>query len=421
MMEVVETKTEFEKFPSYKDSKVDWLGDIPSKWELRRLKFLCKIKTGERNTEDKNDDGIFPFFVRSQKPERINTYSFDGEAILTAGDGAGVGKVYHYINGKFDYHQRVYKFSDFTEVLGVFLFYYIQSNFYNVATLGIAKSTVDSLRLPLIQDFEVCFPIEKSEQLAIANFLDNKTAKIDTAIAQKEKMIALLQERRQIIIQWAVTKGLDPEVEMKDSGVRWLGEIPKHWEVVRSKRLFSARKEKSKKDDIQLTASQKYGMIPQEEFMEREGRRVTQVEFNREILKHVERGDFVISMRSFQGGIEYSDYTGCISSAYIPLVPIKHVQVEYFKYLLKSDAYIQELRSTSNLVRDGQALRYENFCQVDLLIVPEEEQIEIAKYLDNQLAKMDDIISLQQQQIEKLKEYKSILINDVVTGKIKVS
>ena len=201
----------------------------------------------------------------------------------------------------------------------------------------------------------------------------------------------------------------------KDSGVEWLGEIPEHWEIVRSKRLFQQRKERARDNDQQLTASQKHGIISQQEFMELEGRRVTQVEFNRDILKHIEANDFVISMRSFQGGIEYSEYSGCVSSAYIPLIPIKHVVPAYFKYLFKSDAYIKALSSTSNLVRDGQALRFENFSDVDLIIVPKEEQIAIAKFLDRKTAQIDKAIAQKEKLIELLKERRQILIHNAVT------
>ena len=151
-----------------------------------------------------------------------------------------------------------------------------------------------------------------------------------------------------------------------------------------------------------------------------EGRRVTQVEFNREIQKHVEKGDFMISMRSFQGGIEYSEYEGCISSAYVSLIPCDLIVSSYYKYLLKSDRYIEALQSTSNLVRDGQALRYDNFKQVDLMKIPKEEQISIASYIQKSTTKIATAISLKEKEIEKLKEYKATLINSAVTGKMKV-
>lgn len=201
----------------------------------------------------------------------------------------------------------------------------------------------------------------------------------------------------------------------KDSGVDWLGEIPSDWDVEESKWLFSCRKEKANKNDEQLTASQKYGVIPQQVFMDLEERRVTVVYLNPEILKHVEKGDFVISMRSFQGGIEYCDYTGSVSSAYVPLIPNNLIFSPFFKYLFKSSRYIEALQSTSNLVRDGQALRYDNFCMIPLPVVPNETQIKIANFLDQKTAQIDQAIALKQQQIEKLGEYKQIVIQNAVT------
>ena len=201
----------------------------------------------------------------------------------------------------------------------------------------------------------------------------------------------------------------------KDSGVDWIGEIPNHWCVEKSKWLFSLRKEKALKNEEQLTASQKYGMIPQNEFMALEGRRVTQVEFNSEILKHVEKGDFVISMRSFQGGLEYSEYTGSVSSAYVALKPITGIFSLFFKYLFKSQRYIEALQSTSNLVRDGQALRYDNFCMVDLFLPPIEEQMKIANFLNQRIIDIDQAISIKEQQIALLNERKQIIIQKAVT------
>jgi len=188
-----------------KDSGIDWIGQIPAHWEVQRFRFLCSITTGGRNTEDREEYGLYPFFVRSQTPERINTYSYDGEAILTAGDGAGVGKVYHYVDGKFDFHQRVYKFSDFKDVLGKYLFHYISANFANVALLGTAKSTVDSLRLPLIQNFEVVFPKDNDEQLRIVQVIEAEDRKIVDAISIKEHQITALKEYKTTLINAAVT------------------------------------------------------------------------------------------------------------------------------------------------------------------------------------------------------------------------
>jgi len=209
--------------------------------------------------------------------------------------------------------------------------------------------------------------------------------------------------------------GYRPYESYAESNVQWIGKLPSHWKVERSKWLFSDRKERARRGEPQLAATQKYGVIPQSEFMEIEGRRVTQVFLDFDILKHVDAGDFVMSMRSFQGGIEYSEHTGCVSSAYVALRPERNVEPAFFRYLLKSTRYIEALQSTSNLVRDGQALRFENFSSVDLFIVPIEEQRAIASFLDDKCAKIDGAVKIKEDQITLLRERRQIIIQDAVT------
>ncbi|MDV6341115.1 restriction endonuclease subunit S [Nitrosomonas sp. Is24] len=201
----------------------------------------------------------------------------------------------------------------------------------------------------------------------------------------------------------------------KDSGVEWLGEVPEHWEVIQSRRLFAQRKDRALESDLQLTASQKYGIIYQTDFMAIEDQKVVQVIHGADILKHVEPNDFVISMRSFQGGIEWSSFRGSISSAYVMLTPSKNINANFFRYLLKSQSYIQALQSTTNLVRDGQALRYDNFTQIALPVIPFDEQSAIATFLDRETAKIDALIAEQQRLIELLKEKRQAVISHAVT------
>ena len=258
------------------------------------------------------------------------------------------------------------------------------------------------------------------DQNAIVQILNKKIAAINDVINKKANIIELLQEQRTAVICSAVTKGIDSTAKMKDSGVAWLGEIPEHWGVSKSQWLFSLRKEKARPDDEQLTASQHFGIVYQKDYMA-QGSRVVQVVLGNDILKHVEPDDFVISMRSFQGGIEWSNLRGKISSAYVMLIPQKqYVYSPYFRWLLKSHNYILALQSTSNLVRDGQALRYDNFRMVDLPLVPLDEQRAIADYLNKKIAKLDSIIADVTEQIEKLKEYRQSVISEVVTGKVAV-
>jgi Type I restriction modification DNA specificity domain. len=166
----------YKAYPEYKDSGVEWLGEIPAHWLIKKLKYLCKVQTGSRDTVNAVENGRYPFFVRSQTIERINSVGAECEAVLTAGDGVGVGKVYHYYNGKFDFHQRVYMLNEFHSITGKFVYYYLSSNFYKVALEGNAKSTVDSLRLPQFLNFEFSIP-KLDEQKNLILFIEHETAK----------------------------------------------------------------------------------------------------------------------------------------------------------------------------------------------------------------------------------------------------
>lgn len=187
-----------------KDSGVEWIGNIPKHWELIRTRYLCKLCTGNKDTINRVDDGQYPFYVRSPKVERINTYSFDGEAILMAGDGVGAGKVFHYANGKFDYHQRVYNFHDFKRVTGKFFYYYISNNFRYIIEEGGAKNTVDSVRLYMIQNFLMTIP-PKVEQDRICEYIERQVITFDGAISKAQHQVELLQEYKQSLITEVVT------------------------------------------------------------------------------------------------------------------------------------------------------------------------------------------------------------------------
>lgn len=191
-----------------KDSGIDWLGEIPEHWVVKRMKYLCDITTGGKDTENRDDDGEYPFFVRSQTIERISTYSFDGEAILTAGDGVGVCKVWHHVNEKFDFHQRVYMMCNFQSILGKYLFYYLKMNFGKEVMKLSAKSTVDSLRRPMFQNFKVCFG-SLEEQKQIINQIEKEELRIETLILKSNQEIELLKEYKTALISEVVTGKVD--------------------------------------------------------------------------------------------------------------------------------------------------------------------------------------------------------------------
>lgn len=185
----------------YKNSDI---GTIPEDWEVDYIKNLAIIKTGSKNTQDRIVNGLYPFFVRSQTIERINTYSFDGEAVLTAGDGVGVGKVIHYVHGKFDCHQRVYRITEFSNVInGYFFFLYFSNNFLSRIMQMTAKSSVDSVRMEMIANMQIPIPPSIREQTAIATALSDT----DALITSLEKLI----EKKRAIKHGAMQQLLKPK------------------------------------------------------------------------------------------------------------------------------------------------------------------------------------------------------------------
>ena len=192
-----------------KDSGIEWLGEVPDRWKIIKLRYLCDITTGGKDTENREDNGAYPFYVRSQTVERISSYSFDGEAILTAGDGVGVCKVWHYTVGKFDFHQRVYMMSNFKGIMGKYLFFFLRENFIHAVLKLSAKSTVDSLRRPMFLDFTVLLPETITEQQEIISFIDKYEVQSELLIEKEEMNIQKLKEYRQSLISEAVTGKMD--------------------------------------------------------------------------------------------------------------------------------------------------------------------------------------------------------------------
>ena len=159
-------------------------------WEQRKCKTLCSISTGKSNTQDQVDDGEYPFFIRSDKAVKSNKYLYDEEAVITIGDG-NIGKVFHYVNGKFDLHQRCYKMTNFIDVTAKYFYYYFSKNFYKRAMSMTAKATVDSVRLEMIADMDIQFPTDMSEQKLIADYFTNLDNLITLHQRQYEQLVSL--------------------------------------------------------------------------------------------------------------------------------------------------------------------------------------------------------------------------------------
>ena len=166
-------------------------------WEQRKSKEVCSISTGKSNTQDKVEDGDYPFYVRSAIIERSNKYLYDEEAVLTVGDGVGTGKVYHLVNGKYDLHQRVYRMFDFNHGITIeYFFYYFSKNFYKRVQAMTAKTSVDSVRLEMIAEMKINYP-NQNEQIKIGNFFKQ----LDDTITLQERKLSLLKLMKKGFLQ----------------------------------------------------------------------------------------------------------------------------------------------------------------------------------------------------------------------------
>ena len=414
------------RYDEYKDSGVEWIGEVPRHWEVVRTRYLCNLCTGNKDTINRVDDGKFPFYVRSPKVERINTYSFDGEAILMAGDGVGAGKVFHYANGKFDYHQRVYNFHNFKKVIGKFFYYYITNNFRYIIEEGGAKNTVDSVRLYMIQNFLITVP-PKEEQREIVFYLDKKCSEIDNVISAQQKRIALLQELKQSVITHAVTKGLNPNVEMKDSGVEWIGKIPASWDVVHLKRILRERmqygaNEPAESDDttypryIRITDITANGELRPETFKSLEPSKAKDYLLDKGDVLFARSGATVGKTFLFNADIKacYAGYlikASCDKRGMLP---------EYLYYYTQSGAY--ECWKNSVFIQSTiQNIGADKYQMMYIPVPSKDEQKQIVEYTMRKSQIFDAAISKAQHQVELLQEYKQSLITEVVTGKRKVS
>lgn len=278
--------------------------------------------------------------------------------------------------------------------------------------IRVGQWDLEPIALKSIPFFEP--PIEEQEK--IVAFLDKQITLIESCKCQRERELQTLNELKQAEIASAVTRGLNPNAPMKDSGQIQFGEIPAHWDSVKMKYCFTQRSEKGFPNEPVLCATQSKGVIPQSLYENR----VVVVNKGFEGLKLVKVGDFVISLRSFQGGIEYAYYQGIISAAYTILTPKDERNSQYFKYLFKSHPFIQLLQTCVTGIREGQNINYAVLGNNFIPIPPIEEQNAIVEYIEAKMNSIDKMIDALKAEIDRLTEYKQRLISDVVTGQLNV-
>ena len=412
-----------------KDSRIEWIGQIPSTWRINKGKYFISLL----NKPARETDEIITCFRDGEVTLRSNRRE-DGFTVSlteTGYQGIDVGDlIVHGMDG----FAGAIGISDSrgkaTPVLNVlntteckkYIMYLMRSMAYcglflSLST-GIRVRTCDT-NWKKLREIDYLLP-DLLEQQNIANFLDAKCAEIDALAADIQTQIDTLEQYKRSVITEAITKGLNPDVEMACHQISWIEQMPAHWKIIPSKYLFHNSDKRKCEGDQQLTASQKHGIITQQEYMERENSKIVFANQGLENWKHVEPYDFVISLRSFQGGLEMSETTGCITWHYVVLKANKPICPRFYKWFFKSSAYINALQGTCNFIRDGQDLRFSNFAQVPLYEPPLSEQEDIASYLDMKCSQIDSISDQKKEQLTVLEAYKKSLIYEYVTGKKEV-
>lgn len=337
--------------------------EFSGEWEKKRFKDVCNITTGNKNTQDKSDDGIYPFYVRSQNVERINSWTFDGEAILTAGDGVGVGKVFHYSTGKIGVHQRVYILSDF-KCDGKYLYSYFAGNFYNRVKRMSAKNSVDSVRMEMIADMPISLP-STMEQKKIGHLL----ALLDERIATQNKIIEDLKKLKSAIIERAYCDRSYHPYRIGD--------------VIEQ----ISERNKDKSIDMVLSVSNKQGFINQSEQFE--DRIIASEDTSN--YKIVHKNDFAYNPARINVGSIARLTTiekGIVSPMYICFRVRKEVVSEYLEHFFSTSYFFYEMQKRlEGSVR--QCLSFEGICNIPIYIPSSEEQHTIGKKISVLLGKID--------------------------------
>lgn len=425
------------RYESYKDSGVEWLGEVPHCWDVKKVKNIFHLiaEPAAKNNQCEllsvyTDIGVKP---RAELEERGNKASTtDGYWIVKKGDIV-VNKLLAWMGaiGLSEYDGVTSPAYDILrphqQINGKFFHYLFRTPLCLSEFKKNSRGIMDMrLRLYFEELGNIYIPFPSyPEQQKIAQFLDDKTAKIDQAVALAEKQIALLKEHKQILIQNAVTRGLNPDVPLKDSGVEWIGQVPEHWDVKKLK-FVSKINQHTLPENTNGSLSIKYvdiGSVSFENGIEKvENFSFKNAPSRARRLAH--RGDIVVStVRTYLKAITMvkEEHQDCIfSTGFAVITSNKCLEDNFFELYAKSDAFTEQV-SVFSKGMSYPAINSTDLSNLWITVPPISEQQKIADYLEIQVSKINQAIALKTAHIEKLKEYKSVLINDVVTGKVQVS
>ncbi len=378
-------------------------------WEQRKVSELCSITTGKSNTQDKIEDGEYPFYVRSPIIERSNKYLYDEEAVLTVGDGVGTGKVFHYVNGKYDLHQRCYRMFGFSDELNAKYFYQVFSKmFYKRVMAMTAKTSVDSVRMEMIADMEIPVPLVK-EQILIGRYFED----LDNLITLHQRKCEKLQAMKKSMLEKMFPKqGSNvPEIRFQGFTEPWeqrkLGELVEFYNGDRSSRYPNDSDMVSEGVPFINAGDLVSGRVKLDT-----ANKITEEKFNELSGAKIQRGDIIYCLRGTLGKNAFVDNfdIGTVASSLVDIRPKKIVGKYLFQVLNSDIEYRQRTFNDEGAAQPN--LSAKNLSLFDIPMPNESEQEKIAAYFAN----LDNLITLHQHKYEKLLECKKAFLTKMFGG-----
>lgn len=426
-----------------KDSGISWLGEYPTSWELKKIKY-CLQERVEKNNPVRTTDilsltakqGVIPYDLKEgggNKPkEDVSAYrlAYPGDIVMNSmnilSGSVGLSQYYGCVSPVY-YMLRPWRTAEDVRYYNyIFQTTMFQRSLYGLGNgilikeSGNGKLNTIRMRIPMDKFGSLFIPVAPiDEQKRISDFLDTKCAEIDALTADIQTQIDTLEQYKRSVITETVTKGLNPDAEMKDSGIEWVGAIPAHWSIHPVYTYFGDRKNKNKFGNEDNLLSLSYGKVIRKDINTSDG--LLPESFN--TYNIVEAGDIIIrptdlqnDKRSLRTGLVKEH--GIITSAYIDLCPLKQVDSRYFHFLLHAYDVMKVFYNMGNGVRQG--LNYSEFSRLMVFEPPYEEQVAMADYLETKVTEVDAIIEQKKEQMAVLDAYKRSLIFEYVTGKKEV-
>lgn len=418
------------KYNAYKDSGVKWIGEIPSHWKMVINGMLFHEEIRKPEIQDmplslSQKSGVV--FADELDIKTLRTSSYENWKRVIENDlvlnrfKAHLGVLFaSSLKGMVSFHYGV--FAPRIKLLPKYYEYLFHTEKYKYKYAASSKGMTVGLQNLSNQDFyavKSIFP-PYEEQQAIVDYLKDKTLKIDQYVSARERERELLDSLKQSEIANVVTKGLNPNVKMKDSGIPWIGEIPEHWEVKKMRSIFRLAHEKTEKERTDLLSLSQYTGIRYKSQCDKTGMFEAESTVGYNI---VHKGQFVMNiMLAWNGSYAVSDLEGIISPSYCIFDFKEDCDKRYFNYLLRTEMYQGEFKANSKGLIDSRLRLYPDyFFPIGVIVPPIEEQKAISDYIDSKLQKIDQYMSDLQREIDYLKEFKQRLISDAVTGQLCVT